>query len=84
MRDECHKIASSGLAAPLSRVIQCFHLGVLQSTWHLFITDCARPRSSSVMLLVQCIIFFTLFANFYRCGNHPSDSLAWLCLVGLR
>ena len=43
----------------------------LQSSWHLFVTDCSRPRLSSVFLLVQCIIFFALFYNFYRWA-HPS------------
>ena len=39
---------------------------VAQSVWLLFIKDCYRPRLSPWMLLVQCVLFFILFANFFR------------------
>ena len=41
-------------------------LGVPQSVWLLFIKDCYRPRLSPWLLLVQCVLFFILFANFFR------------------
>ena len=36
-----------------------------QSVWMLFIKDCYTPRIQPWMLLVQCVIFFGLFGNFY-------------------
>eukprot|EP00232_Nephroselmis_pyriformis_P017815 CAMPEP_0182884650 /NCGR_PEP_ID=MMETSP0034_2-20130328/19129_1 /TAXON_ID=156128 /ORGANISM="Nephroselmis pyriformis, Strain CCMP717" /LENGTH=274 /DNA_ID=CAMNT_0025017865 /DNA_START=8 /DNA_END=829 /DNA_ORIENTATION=- len=42
-----------------------FLLFIAQSVYMLFVTDCYRPRLSPYMLLVQCIIFFALFFNFY-------------------
>ncbi|KAK9820370.1 hypothetical protein WJX72_009566 [[Myrmecia] bisecta] len=48
-----------------SQMIQ-FLLFMTQSVYMLFIKDCYRPRLSPIMLLVQCAIFFALFANFYR------------------
>jgi len=35
----------------------------------LFVRACYRPRLSPLLLLVQCCIFFALFANFYRCAQ---------------
>ena len=38
----------------------------MQSVYILFVRACYRPRLSPLLLLVQCVIFFLLFANFYR------------------
>ena len=38
----------------------------MQSVYILFVRACYRPRLSPLLLLVQCVIFFALFANFYR------------------
>lgn len=31
---------------------------------YLLYTDCFQPRIQQAMLLVQCVLFFALFANF--------------------
>jgi len=38
---------------------------IAQSCFCLFVKDCYQPRLSFYLLLVQCVIFFTLFFNFY-------------------
>jgi len=42
-----------------------FCMFITQSVYLLFVTDCYRPRVQPYLLLVQCIIFLTLFTNFY-------------------
>ena len=43
-----------------------FLLFIAQSVYILpFVTDCYRPRLSPYMLLVQCVVFFSLFFHFY-------------------
>ncbi|KAK9838521.1 hypothetical protein WJX81_004941 [Elliptochloris bilobata] len=43
-----------------------FLLFISQSVYILFVRACYRPRLSPLLLLVQCVIFFALFAEFYR------------------